>query len=323
VAAVRRNIVTNAAARQKFVQGVKALKAESSGRTTTSLGIPGPAKQLSTYDLFVVWHHRAMNAFTPPTQSDRNAAHRGPVFLPWHRYMLIQLEANLQRVLGDPSFGLPYWNWAADGERPKPDQPKAPLWKPNCVGGNGDPNANDNVQTGPFSAPSGWRVEVAEDFQGVLRSVHRPLRRQFQVGVGLPTKSQVQSALDRPKYDAAQWDAAVNQFRNRLEGWVPPLAAGLHNRVHVWVSGDMLLGSSPNDPVFYLNHCNVDRIWARWQKDRPNAPYRPPQSASQNLLRHRPNDPLYSIFAAGNNGPPVSQVFNVSSVYKYGSLAVA
>lgn len=25
-------------------------------------------------------------------------------------------------------------------------------------------------------------------------------------------------------------------------------------------------GTSPNDPIFYLNHCNVDRIWAKWQE---------------------------------------------------------
>jgi tyrosinase len=323
MAVVRRNILTNTGARLKFIQGVTALKAEPSGRTTASLGIPGPSKQLSTYDVFVVWHHLAMNTFTPPADMDRNAAHRGPVFLPWHRYMLIQLEANIQRVLGDATFGLPYWNWAADGERPKADQPNSALWKPNCMGGNGDPNASDSVQTGPFSASSGWRVEVAENFQGVLQSVHRPLRRQFDVSLGLPTKSQVQTALNRPKYDDPLWDAAVKQFRNRLEGWVPGPNAGLHNRVHVWVSGDMLLGSSPNDPVFYLNHCNVDRIWARRQRDRPNEPYRPPQSASQDLFRHRRNYPMYSIFTAGNNGPPVNQMLNVSSIYTYGSLAVS
>ena len=26
----------------------------------------------------------------------------------------------------------------------------------------------------------------------------------------------------------------------------------------------MAPATSPNDPVFYLNHCNVDRIWEAW-----------------------------------------------------------
>ena len=34
-------------------------------------------------------------------------------------------------------------------------------------------------------------------------------------------------------------------------------------------------GTSPNDPVFFLHHCNVDRLWARWQYAHPNAPYLP------------------------------------------------
>src|SRR3954467_1668113 len=107
-AVTRSNVVTNTAARTKYVNGIKLLKAESTGPTTVSLGIPGPSAKVSTYDLFIVWHHVAMSTFTPSTQGDRNAAHGGPAFLPWHRFMLRQLELNLQRVLSDTSFGLPY-----------------------------------------------------------------------------------------------------------------------------------------------------------------------------------------------------------------------
>lgn len=322
--AVRRNIVSNASARQQYVQGVTLLKAEASGTTTSSLGIPGPGKNLSSYDLFIVLHHWAMMEFTPQTQADRNAAHAGPVFPPWHRWMLLQFEAQLQRVLNDPNFGLPYWNWAADGERPKQQQPSAALWKANCMGGDGDPAANGAVQTGPFSAGSGWRVEVAVDMNGVLRSVHRPLRRQFDLGTGLPTKSQVGQALNQARYDKPPWNSTSSGFRDRLEGWVPAASAPhLHNRVHVWVGGDMLVSSSPNDPVFFLNHCNVDRIWAAWQKQHPSEPYRPAQSAPQSLFRHRIDDPMYSIFASGTNGPPPRQMLDVSALYSYGSLTVS
>ena len=49
----------------------------------------------------------------------------------------------------------------------------------------------------------------------------------------------------------------------------------LHNRVHIWVGGDMGPGTSPNDPVFYLHHCNVDRLWALWQHAHPASGYLP------------------------------------------------
>jgi tyrosinase len=78
--------------------------------TTADLNIPGAgpavgAQPLSTYDLFVLWHYVTMMMPTP-SGAGRNAAHQGPVFLPWHRLMLMLLEANIARVLGRPTFGL-------------------------------------------------------------------------------------------------------------------------------------------------------------------------------------------------------------------------
>jgi tyrosinase len=55
-----------------------------------------------------------MMTMTPPESlQGRNAAHSGPAFLPWHRYMMIVLEKQLQRVLEDSNFGLPYWSGLA------------------------------------------------------------------------------------------------------------------------------------------------------------------------------------------------------------------
>jgi tyrosinase len=38
---------------------------------------------------------------------------------------------------------------------------------------------------------------------------------------------------------------------------------GLHNQIHVFIFGHMILQTSPNDLIFFLNHYNVDRIWAQ------------------------------------------------------------
>jgi Common central domain of tyrosinase len=67
---------------------------------------------LSWWDLFVLWHYVTMEL---PTQGrGANRAHGGPVFLPWHRMLLLRLEQRLQTVLGDTDFALPYWDWARD-----------------------------------------------------------------------------------------------------------------------------------------------------------------------------------------------------------------
>lgn len=145
MASVRQNVVESPGALDTFVQGVLALKNEFLGPTTADLGIPGQPGQISTYDLFTVWHQLAMGRMTPPDQADRNAAHSGPVFLPWHRLMLLLLELQMQRVLGDDEAGLPYWDWAADGDLPVDQQAAAPLWQPGGIGGSGTPVTDGNA----------------------------------------------------------------------------------------------------------------------------------------------------------------------------------
>jgi len=321
MAAIRRDILTDETARKNYIEGVTLLKQEFLGPTTTDLQIPGPPAQISTYDLFVVWHHYAMGTFTPPTQGDRNAAHRGPVFLPWHRFMLVLLELQLQRVLNDADVGLPYWDWAADGEAAPAAQPDSAVWDDDCMGGEGSP-----VSTGPFAFdatdPASWRVRVTADVQGQLVQANRGLRRGFGQNVaGLPTQADVAAALNLDEYDRSPWNTQSQGFRNRVEGWRPLAGApGLHNRVHVWVGGDMLPSSSPNDPVFYLNHCNEDRIWAAWQDTFPGSPYLPGQNAPAQLDGHRIDDDMHSLLT---NPVTPRQMLDPSDFYSYDDLQVS
>jgi tyrosinase len=320
MAAIRRNIATDATTRKNYVQGVHRLKQEFLGPTTADFGLPGAPVEVSTYDLFVIWHHRAMDTFTPPNQGDRNGAHRGPVFLPWHRFMLILLELQLQRVLDDSDAGLPYWDWAGDGELAAADQPNAPVWADDGMGGQGRP-----ISTGPFAFdstdPASWRVRIAADVQGRLRQTDRGLAREFgQSAPNLPTRADVAAALEIEDYDQPPWTTVSGGFRNQVEGWRPlDTAPGLHNRIHVWVGGDMLPSSSPNDPVFYLNHCNEDRIWAAWQDRHPDSPYLPDQIASEQLRGHRIDDQMYALLSS-----PVTprQMLDPSDFYTYDTVDV-
>jgi len=43
-----------------------------------------------------------------------------------------------------------------------------------------------------------------------------------------------------------------------------------HNLGHGWVGGDMANPIiSPNDPIFWMHHAQIDRIWSEWQKRNP------------------------------------------------------
>jgi hypothetical protein len=55
-------------------------------------------------------------------------------------------------------------------------------------------------------------------------------------------------------------------------------------------------GTSPNDPVFFLHHCNVDRIWALWQYAHPASAYLP---AAGGPAGHNLNDLMQHLTMAG------------------------
>ncbi len=91
----------------------------------------------------------------------------------------------------------------------------------------------------------------------------------------------------------------TRSFRCNLEGRKPGVLPFLHNGIHSWVGGGWssvffdrnydeqkivfvgtltALDTSPNDPVFFLHHCNVDRIWAL-KEDRDGPSYEPTSGA--------------------------------------------
>jgi tyrosinase len=274
---VRRNAKDLSAAEKKaFTEAVVALKEK-----------PSPwSEGLSTYDQFVTWHLDAFNC-------DLMAAHMGPAFFPWHRMFLHLFEAQLREV--DPSITMPYWDWTTDREI------DSYLWQDDLMGGDGDPDQDYAVTTGAFKHDA-WRISIFDEtddekFPHLIRNI----------GIGsmapdLPTSEQVEEALAIPNYDVAPWNEQadyLSSFRNFLEGWREcgpstcstdgstdyPNCKGahdMHNRVHLWISGEMLFShegghedvegpfgtmawnSSPNDPVFFLHHANVDRIWSQW-----------------------------------------------------------
>ncbi len=92
--------------KQNYIEAVKAVKASISHATNRSI-----------YDEYVLWHSLATGREDPTDPRHlRNAAHRGPVFLPWHRYYLYRFEQQLQKKV--PGVTIPYWDWTQDADDP-------------------------------------------------------------------------------------------------------------------------------------------------------------------------------------------------------------
>jgi hypothetical protein len=247
-------------------------------------GMLGPGSTLvSRYDDFVWVHHQVMMQ-GPNDPNGPNFAHRGPAFGPWHRQLLKLYEQELQAAAGDPNLTLPYWDWTHDQSVADPGFP----FVADFLGGDGAGNPNDKVTTGSFSQASGWTLSCDEEGYGYLR------RHFGGDGPGLPTPNSVQAALNITPYDSSPWNltsASATSFRNTLEGWVGPRQ--IHNAVHRWVGGSMEPGTSTNDPVFFLHHCNIDRLWAVWEQKHPGvAAYLPDNSTPAAAGLTRVNDDM-------------------------------
>ncbi len=232
-------------------------------------------------------------------------AHSGPAFFPWHREFLRRFELDLQAI--DSAVTLPYWDWTVD------NSPTSSIWDPGFMGGNGRPT-DGQVMTGAFAFSGGnWPL----NFEGGLAFGY--LRRRFGVSASaptLPTATDVTNALVITPYDVSPYNdgSSTGGFRNRLEGWYS--GPQLHNRVHVWVGGSMTPGSSPNDPVFFLHHCFVDKLWADWQRLHPAEGYLP-ISPIAGKPGHSLNENMEPWAGRGQNVTPASVLDHHALGYAY------
>jgi len=90
------------------------------------------------------------------------------------------------------------------------------------------------------------------------KNPHPTTRSPDDVANLAPDESQMTAALQND----TNFYGDDSSFSNSLEG--------VHDDMHVWTGGDMeSVPTSAFDPIFFMHHCNVDRMWAKWQKLNP------------------------------------------------------
>jgi tyrosinase len=187
-------------------------------------------KTNGVYDRYVRQHRDLFNS----------GIHNSAIFLPWHREFLRRLEVDLQAI--DPTVSIPYWDWTVDRTL------ASSLWGSDFMGGNGVPPGGA-VQTGAFAFRNGrWSLTMRDNPADRVE-----LTRALGLGETLPGANAVQRVLTRTPFSV---------FTADLENLI-------HNIVHVWIGGSAGTRSSPNDPAFFILHCNVDRLWSIWQRLHP------------------------------------------------------
>jgi tyrosinase len=160
-------------------------------------------------------------------------AHGNVGFLPWHRAYLLDLERELQAI--DARVTLPYWRF----DRPAPN-----LFTREFIG---VPNAAGQLEFTAGHSLTSWRTD------GALGITRTPLFNTANAPPNLLTEEQTINlgGLNPATASYASFDA--------MEG-------NPHGSAHVSFTGFIRsLPIAARDPLFFLLHCNVDRLWAKWQ----------------------------------------------------------
>lgn len=98
-----------------------------------------------------------------------------------------------------------------------------------------------------------------------------------------------------PSAAAIDGDRAITPYSDHWDD-----AESAHGPPHNWVGGNMATVRSPEDPIFFLHHCYVDKWWSDWQNAHPGEePYQGNGSESPNSPMApwvtTPNDVIDSV----------------------------
>ncbi|KAL5575481.1 hypothetical protein UlMin_017180 [Ulmus minor] len=177
--------------------------------------------------------------------------HNNWLFFPFHRYYLYFFEKILGKLINDPTFAIPFWNWDAPAGMQMPaayTNPTSPLY---------DALRNQNhlpptiVNLVSFSSST----DTTSD-------------EQIAANLAIMYRQMVSNSRSPLLFFGGEYRAG--EASESEAGSIENLP---HGPVHVW-TGD---NTQPNgedmgnfysagrDPIFYAHHSNVDRMWNIWK----------------------------------------------------------
>ncbi|PON50734.1 Polyphenol oxidase [Parasponia andersonii] len=177
--------------------------------------------------------------------------HNSWLFFPFHRWYLYFYERILGKLIEDPTFAMPFWNWDAPAGMQMPAiyaNPSSALY---------DPLRNKNHQPPTM---------IDLDFNGQDESTSD--QAQINANLAIMYRQVVSNGRSPRLYLGAPYRAGdpTDPGAGSLEN-IP------HGPVHIW-AGDQTqpnwedMGnfySAGRDPIFYAHHSNVDRMWSVWK----------------------------------------------------------
>ncbi|ORY16146.1 hypothetical protein BCR34DRAFT_557797 [Clohesyomyces aquaticus] len=213
--------------------------------------------------------------------------HATGLFFAWHRHIAYLYEKALREECGYSGY-LPYWDWARWADVPLNTNP---LWDGSAtsMSGNGKyiPNRNGTVQPGPVSgAPSlytapgtgggyiyegpfvNWTLHLGPVVNSVVQNGQPVTPNPRSDGLGYNPRRMIRDFNASLVKEGATYSILTDFLLNKttIQDFHMPFFSGPHLAGHLFISGyDNDLYTSPQDPLFWFHHGQVDRMWSIWQ----------------------------------------------------------
>jgi tyrosinase len=277
-------------------------------------------------------------------------------FLVWHRAYLGWFEKTIRDLSGDNQFALPYWDWTAAPRVPDAMfdgvlDPNNGAFCPTFDCFNGQFQAAVSLMYGSFSQTQNdalalrnvfvngnpFPVTTPAQFWSIaqqifvdqpnargLTATNPTLDGDTQVAVSIGTiRRALRTRLFAGSGDLAQPAGfqsakAANHSEGSTEGI---LESQPHDNVHGAMGGGgaamMTAFLSPIDPIFFLHHANLDRLWDVWTRKQAAAGL-PALPQGQDLAAWSGEQ---FLFFSDSGGQPVSTInagdYQAMSVFDY------
>ncbi|KAL4411090.1 hypothetical protein CABS03_08431 [Colletotrichum abscissum] len=193
-----------------------------------------------------------------------NEIHFVAQFLPWHRYFVHIYETALRdecRYTGP----MTYWDWTLDSE----DMSKSPVFSNDTTIGFGGNGLNGGLVSPTRPNPltmcviDGAFANFTVSYYTTTALSHC-LNRGFNDGIGVNA-----GPYEGGLYSPGKISGIIKTSSN-FSTFATTLENGPHGAIHSAVGGDLFPSTSPNaestDPLFFLHHVQIDRLWWLWQQ---------------------------------------------------------
>ncbi len=224
----------------------------------------------------VQWDQYVMIHAHHCTEAGQFQVHWSWFFLPWHRAYLYFMERQLAHILttvfklDGNKFALPYWDWETHKEIPNTRE-RTTQRKPSpffgydlTIDSLSDPLEYKGQSFDNLALWDGYRGPTLEKPQMSPENETGPVWKQhIQLTARYTNPAYIGSILQLPW---SEFGGAEVTSKDDGQG---ALEQNPHNLMHDWVGSrfgsnrDMgTLRYAALDPLFYLHHANLDRIWS-------------------------------------------------------------